>query len=57
MAGTGKRGLFGTGIRWLGGKEEGFFYRYPGTDDPVREGRVLSRIEDLKVPLPGRTTG
>jgi len=42
--------LFGTGIRRLGNKENGFFYRYPGTDEVVREERVLARIEDLKVP-------
>ena len=46
----GKHVLFGTGIRRLGSKEEGFSYRYPGTDEPVREERVLARIEDLKVP-------
>ena len=42
--------LFETGIRRLGSKENGFFYRYPGTGETVREERVLSRIEDLKVP-------
>ena len=42
--------LFETGIRRLGSKEEGFFYRYPGTREAVREERVLRRIEDLKVP-------
>jgi DNA topoisomerase I len=42
--------LFKTGIRRLGSKESGFFYRYPGTDETVREERVLSRIENLKVP-------
>jgi DNA topoisomerase-1 len=42
--------LFETGIRRLGTKESGFFYRYPGTGETVREERVLSRIEDLKVP-------
>jgi DNA topoisomerase-1 len=46
----GKHVLFGTGIRRLGSKEEGFSYRYPGTEEPVREERVLARIEDLKVP-------
>ena len=46
----GKHVLFGRGIRRLGSKEEGFSYRYPGTDVPVREERVLTRIEDLKVP-------
>ena len=42
--------LFRTGIRRLGSKESGFFYRYPGTNETVREERVLSRIENLKVP-------
>jgi len=42
--------LFQTGIRRLGSKENGFFYRYPGTGETVREDRVLSRIEELKVP-------
>jgi DNA topoisomerase-1 len=42
--------LFETGIRRLGSKENGFFYRYPGTGETVREEQVLSRIEDLKVP-------
>jgi DNA topoisomerase I len=42
--------LFETGIRRLGTKESGFFYRYPGTGETVREEQVLSRIENLKVP-------
>src|SRR5918997_6817776 len=42
--------LFETGIRRLGSKEQGFFYRYPGTGETVREERVLTRIEKLKVP-------
>jgi DNA topoisomerase I len=42
--------LFETGIRRLGSKERGFFYRYPGTGETVREERVLERIENLKVP-------
>jgi DNA topoisomerase I len=42
--------LFRTGIRRLGSKERGFFYRYPGTEETVREERVLSRIENLNVP-------
>ncbi len=42
--------LFETGIRRLGSKENGFFYRYPGTNETVREERVLARIENLKVP-------
>lgn len=46
----GKHALFETGIRRLGSKENGFFYRYPGTDETVREERVLERIEELKVP-------
>ncbi len=46
----GKHILFDTGIRRLGSKEDGFFYRYPGTNETVREERVLTRIENLKVP-------
>ena len=46
----GEHVLFKTGIRRLGSKERGFFYRYPGTDETVREERVLRRIENLKVP-------
>jgi DNA topoisomerase I len=46
----GEHVLFKTGIRRLGSKERGFFYRYPGTDETVREERVLARIENLKVP-------
>ncbi len=46
----GKHVLFKTGIRRLGSKERGFFYRYPGTNETVREERVLTRIENLKVP-------
>ena len=46
----GKQVLFKTGIRRLGSKERGFFYRYPGSDETVREERVLARIENLKVP-------
>src|SRR5919112_4312655 len=42
--------LFETGIRRLGSKEKGFFYRYPDTGETVREERVLRRIENLKVP-------
>ena len=42
--------LFETGIRRLGTKENGFSYRYPGTDEAVREEKVLRRIEALKVP-------
>jgi DNA topoisomerase I len=42
--------LFQTGIRRLGSKGKGFFYRYPGTEETVREERVLTRIENLKVP-------
>ena len=40
----------GAGIRRLGSKERGFFYRYPGTNANVCEERVLERIENLKVP-------
>ena len=46
----GKHLLFNTGIRRLGSKESGFFYRYPDTGETVREERVLRRIENLKVP-------
>jgi DNA topoisomerase-1 len=46
----GSHALFETGIRRLGTKESGFFYRYPGTGETVREERVLSCIENLKVP-------
>jgi DNA topoisomerase I len=37
-------------MRRLGSKEGGFFYRYPDTGETVREERILSRIENLKVP-------
>jgi DNA topoisomerase I len=47
---VGRHVLFSTGIRRLGSKENGFFYRYPGTDETVRAGKVLRRIEGLKVP-------
>jgi DNA topoisomerase-1 len=46
----GKHILFDTGIKRLGSKEKGFFYRYPGTGETVHEERVLKRIENLKVP-------
>ncbi len=46
----GEHVLFKMGIRRLGSKERGFFYRYPGTGETVREERVLTRIENLKVP-------
>jgi DNA topoisomerase I len=46
----GEHFLFETGIRRLGSKERGFSYRYPGTEEAVREERVLTRIENLKVP-------
>lgn len=46
----GKHILFDTGIKRLGSKEKGFFYRYPGTGETVHEERVLTRIENLKVP-------
>ena len=42
--------LFESGIRRLGFKENGFFYRYRGTGETVREQRVLTGIENLKVP-------
>jgi DNA topoisomerase-1 len=47
---VGEHVLFRTGIRRLGSKERGFFYRYPDTGETVREERVLRRIEDLKIP-------
>jgi hypothetical protein len=37
--------LFETGIRRLGSKESGFFYRFPGTGETVREERILARIK------------
>ena len=46
----GEHVLFRAGIRRLGSKESGFFYRYPDTGETVREERVLKRIENLKVP-------
>jgi len=46
----GKHILFETGIKRLGSKEKGFFYRYPGTGETVYEERVLTRVENLKVP-------
>src|SRR3712207_3660100 len=46
----GKHILFQTGIRRLGSKEKGFFYRDPGTGESVREERVLKRIETIKIP-------
>jgi DNA topoisomerase-1 len=46
----GEHVLFRTGIRRLGSKERGFFYRYPGTGETAREERVLTRIDNLKVP-------
>src|SRR5919199_1239458 len=46
----GKHVLFTTGIRRLGSKERGFFYRYPDTGETVREERILARIDNLKGP-------
>jgi DNA topoisomerase I len=46
----GRHILFQTGIRRLGSKEKGFFYRYPDSRETVREERVLTRIENLKIP-------
>ena len=46
----GEHVLFRSGIRRLGSKEVGFFYRYPDTGETVREERVLRRIEILKIP-------
>ena len=45
-----KHALFETGIRRLGSKEKGFFYRYPDSGETVREEKVLERIERLKIP-------
>src|SRR5215210_424419 len=45
-----RHALFETGIKRLGSKEKGFFYRYPDSGETVREERVLRRIEYLKVP-------
>ena len=45
-----RHALFERGIRRLGSKEKGFFYRYPDSSETVREERVLTRIEDLKIP-------
>ena len=42
--------LFETGIERVGSKEKGFSYRYPESGEPVREAKVLRRIEDLKIP-------
>jgi DNA topoisomerase-1 len=47
---VGEHVLFRAGIRRLGSKESGFFYRYPDTGETVREERVLARVENLKVP-------
>ena len=46
----GEHFLFETGIRRLGSKERGFYYRYPGTEEALREEQVLTRIEYLEVP-------
>jgi DNA topoisomerase-1 len=46
----GRHILFQTGIRRLGSKEKGFFYRYPDSGETVCEEKVLARIENLKVP-------
>jgi DNA topoisomerase-1 len=46
----GEHVLFKTGIRRLGTKESGFFYRYPDTGATVREKKVLERIDGLKIP-------
>lgn len=42
--------LFKTGIKRLGSKERGFYYRYPDSGERVRDERVLKRIENLKIP-------
>ncbi|MDQ3833838.1 MAG: DNA topoisomerase IB [Actinomycetota bacterium] len=46
----GRHILFQTGIRRLGSTKQGFFYRYPDSGETVREKKVLTRIENLKVP-------
>ncbi len=51
----GEHVLFKTGIKRLGSREQGFFYRYP-EGDMVREERVLTRIDNLKVPPAWRDT-
>jgi DNA topoisomerase I len=50
VRGMARHALFETGIRRLGSKEKGFFYKYPDSGERVREEKVLKRIEDLKVP-------
>jgi DNA topoisomerase-1 len=45
-----KHALFERGIKRLGSKEKGFFYRYPDSGEIVREEKVLTRIENLKIP-------
>jgi DNA topoisomerase I len=45
-----RHALFDRGIRRLGSKEKGFFYRYPDSDETVREEKVLMRIENLNIP-------
>jgi DNA topoisomerase-1 len=47
---VGRHILFQIGIQRLGSKEKGFFYRYPDSGETVREEKVLTRIENLKVP-------
>ncbi|WP_047866270.1 DNA topoisomerase IB [Rubrobacter aplysinae] len=47
---AGEHVLFRTGIRRLGTKESGFFYRYVQMNETVRDGRTLERIQGLKVP-------
>jgi DNA topoisomerase I len=47
---VGRHILFERGIRRLGSREQGFFYRYPDTNETVRDERVLTRIENLAVP-------
>lgn len=46
----GEHVLFKTGIRRLGSKEHGFFYRYPDSGETVREEKVLVSIDSLKIP-------
>src|SRR3712207_483244 len=47
---VGRHILFQTGIERLGSKEKGFYYRYPDSGETVREEKVLTRIENLKIP-------
>lgn len=46
----GRHLLHETGIRRVGTKEKGFSYVYPDSGEEVREEKVLTRIENLKIP-------